>query len=295
VPDPAISVIIACRNARPTIRECLGSLAAQSTSRPYEIVVADSSTDGTDLVIADEFPCVKLLHFHERKWPGDARNAAIAASRGEKLAFIDADCVASPGWLEPLAQALDRHDGTAGGEIAQAAPASLSSWAAYFCEFSHWMPGTAAGPVFEVPTCNMGVRRAVFDQIGCFLEGVYCSDSEFHWRLRASGRTALFVPEARVEHRTEGGWRMLIHHEFFHGRSFGHMRVRRGGLNRRRRWAARLGAAALPFWLPVKTAFRVWARRRYRRPFLMALPLLFLASAAWGAGELAGYWSGEAE
>lgn len=295
MPEVKVSVVIACRNASATIGRCLESLRRQQTREPFEIIVADSSTGGTGLLIQRDFPEVRLLHFSERKWPGDARNAAIQASRGEILAFLDADCEAAPGWIDAAVEALRGWDGSAGGEIHQAEPASLSAWAAYFCEFGHWMPGAPAGPVFEVPTCNMAVRRSAYNEIGPFLEGVYCSDSEFHWRLRRSGRATRFFPPMRVAHMTEGGWAMLTRHEYFHGRSFGLMRVRRGALAGARRALLRFGGLALPLWLPVKTAARAASRGRYLKHLLLCLPLLAVASAAWGLGELAGYWMGEPE
>lgn len=295
MPEVKVSVIIACRNAAATIGRCLESLRRQQTREPFEIIAADSSTDGTHLLIQRGFPEVRLLRFNERKWPGDARNAAIQASRGEILAFLDADCEAAPGWIDAAVEALRGWDGSAGGEIGQAEPASLSAWAAYFCEFSHWMPGTPAGAVFEVPTCNMAVRRSTYDETGPFLEGVYCSDSEFHWRLRRSGRAAKFFPPMRVAHMTAGGWAMLARHEYFHGRSFGLMRVRRGALSGSRLAFLRIAGSALPLWLPVKTAARVVSRGRYLKQLALCLPLLALASAAWGLGELAGYWMGEPE
>ena len=194
-----------------------------------------------------------------------------------------------------MAQALEDWDGTVGGEIAQAEPASASAWAAYFCEFSHWMPGSPQGLVFEVPTCNMGVSRTSLQAAGPFLEGVYCSDSEFHWRLRAMGRETRFVPAMKVSHITAGGWNMLAGHEFFHGRSYGRMRVRRGGVTGRRLWLARLSGAFLPAWLAVKTTSRVLSRRRYLSEFTLCLPLFLVAITSWGVGELAGYWSREQE
>lgn len=290
-----VSVIIACRNASRTIGRCLDSLWRQKTRVPFEVIVADSSTDGTDAMIAGRYPEVRLLHFTQRKWPGDARNAALEVANGEIFAFIDADCEASPDWLETAVGALKDWRGTVGGEIAQAEPAGLSAWAAYFCEFSHWMPGTPEGEVFDVPTCNMGVRRDVIGEAGPFLEGVYCSDSEFHWRLARMGRSSRFVPAMRVAHMTEGGWRMLVRHEYFHGRSYGQLRVRRGQMGAGRLWLMRSAGVVLPAWVAAKTVVRVAGRGRYLGRLAASLPLLLLAAASWGLGELAGYWIGERE
>src|SRR4051794_34626922 len=103
--NPQVSVILACRNAKATIVECLNALRTQQTDVPFEILIADSSTDGTDDLIRQQFPEARLLHFTERKFPGDARNAAIAQARGAVFAFIDTDCIAAPDWVQQIARA----------------------------------------------------------------------------------------------------------------------------------------------------------------------------------------------
>lgn len=291
--EPKVSVIIACRNARGTIARCLDSLERQQTGLRYEVIVADSSTDGTDRIIAERYGWVRLLHFEERKWPGDARNAALEVARGEIIGFLDADCEAEQGWLEAMAGAVEGWAGSVGGEVRQAEPAGLTAWAAYFCEFSHWMPGGQAGSIFEVPTCNMGIRRVVMREVGPFLEGVYCSDSEFHWRMKKMGRGSRFVPEMRVAHMTEGGWSVVVGHEYFHGRSYGQMRARRGGMGAGELWLMRSMGWMLPVLVAAKTVARVASRGKYGGQLWRSLPLLLLASGAWGMGELAGYWRGE--
>src|SRR5207244_1050179 len=77
---------------------------ALATDVRFEIVVVDSSTDGTAELVAADFPAVRLVTAKERLYPGTARNAGIAEARGEILSFTDADCVVEPNWLAELAQ-----------------------------------------------------------------------------------------------------------------------------------------------------------------------------------------------
>ena len=57
-----ISVVIASYNAAETIGRCLRSLERQDLDRElYEVIVVDSSEDGTGVLIEQEFPGVTVL------------------------------------------------------------------------------------------------------------------------------------------------------------------------------------------------------------------------------------------
>ncbi len=77
---PQLSIIIASYNAEKTIESCLESLENQATDKDFEVIVVDSSPDGTAKLIEEKFPDVNLYRFSERKFPGDARNFGISIS-----------------------------------------------------------------------------------------------------------------------------------------------------------------------------------------------------------------------
>jgi glycosyltransferase involved in cell wall biosynthesis len=97
---PILSVIVPAYNARETIRQCLQSLAEQTARSLLEVLVVDSSSDGTGDIVAEEFPWIRLIRYAERKYCGDARNAGLAQAHGSIIALIDADCIARKNWAE---------------------------------------------------------------------------------------------------------------------------------------------------------------------------------------------------
>src|SRR5207249_6282517 len=100
-----VSVIIPAYNAAGTIGACVESVLAERTRERYEIlVVDDGSTDGTG-EIAARYPRVRVLR-QSNAGASAARNLAAREARGWILCFIDADCVATPGWLDALAGAI---------------------------------------------------------------------------------------------------------------------------------------------------------------------------------------------
>ena len=220
-----LSVIIASYNSEKTIAACLESLENQTTDKSFEIIVVDSSTDSTAELVEKRFPQVRLCRFPERRFCGGARNWGISVARGEIIAFIDADCQAEQNWVEEILKAHESPHPAIGGAIANANPESYIGWAAYFCEFSHWMPGTQPRWLDDIAGANMSYKKEIFDKYGSFIEGTYCSDTDFHWRIGQDAHRLRFVPSILVSHYNIDDLEEFLKHEFYHGRCFAQVRI----------------------------------------------------------------------
>lgn len=286
---PDVTVIIVARNAAATIRDCLDSLRGQDTERRYEVVLVDSSSDGTAEIVAGEYPEVELSHFDERKFCGDGRNLGVALANAPVVAFLDADCVAAGDWLEQLWVAHGGPEVAVGGAIANREPSSLTGRAAYFCEFSQWMPGRPAGWLADMAGANLSYKTAALRALGPFIEGTYCSDTELHWRLAEAGHAIRFEPAIRVFHTSIARPLTFLRHEFDHGRSFARVRVARGRLGPWRRALYAVGFPAVAAVLAARITGRAIEARVRPGRFVTAFPLLAAGLLAWSLGEAAGY------
>lgn len=107
-PPPLVSVIVPAFNAAKTLAETLASAAAQ-TCREIEIVVIDDgSTDDTAAITAEfcrREPRARLLR-KANDGVAAARNAGLAAARGEFVAPLDADDLWHPDKLARQVSAL---------------------------------------------------------------------------------------------------------------------------------------------------------------------------------------------
>jgi glycosyltransferase involved in cell wall biosynthesis len=289
---PALSVVIASYNAEQTIQGCLSSLRSQQTDERFEVIVVDSSADSTGDLVEAEYPEAKLRRFPSRKFCGDARNVGIAVARGDIIALTDADCVATKTWVGDILKAHRASNLAIGGAVANAEPSGLVGWAAYFCEFSRWMPGTKAQWLDDIAGANMSYKKKAFDAYGSFIEGTYCSDSEFHWRLGRNGQRLWFVPEIVVSHRSIDGLRQFLRHEFEHGGCFARVRMEAERFSNSRRLIYVLLSPLIPSWILAKLAWHNVRNRIYLGHFLRALPLVTVGVAAWSAGELVSYARG---
>lgn len=291
--NPQLSVIIASYNSVRTIERCLQSLNNQITPKNFEIIVVDSSKDGTAELVEEKFRKVRLCRFSKRKFCGDARNFGISVARAKIIAFIDADCTADRNWVNEILKAHQFPHLAIGGSIANGNPESYVGWAAYFCEFSQWMPSRYRRWLTDIPGASMSYKRKVFEQYSHFIEGTYCSDTDFHWRLRQNGHLLQFVPSILVFHRNIDNFGRFLKHEFFHGRSFGQVRVKSQNFSKLRRSIY----VILFFLISVKLFLGIglsnFKNRIYLSAFLKASPLLILGIISWSLGECVGYVGGQ--
>jgi Glycosyl transferase family 2 len=101
-----LSVVIPAFNAARTIRAAVGSALRQSVPVLEVIVVDDGSTDDTAQVVAGVGdPRVRLVT-RANGGPSAARNAGIAAAQGDWVAFLDADDLWLPRYVEAATAAL---------------------------------------------------------------------------------------------------------------------------------------------------------------------------------------------
>ena len=289
------SVIVPAYNAAATIRETLSSLRAQNCVGDYEVIVVDSSDDGTDRIIAEEFPWVRLLHRPQRTDPGTARNLGIARARGEVIACLDADCIAPPDWLERMLDAQRAGHPVVGGAVENGNPASLVAWAGYMGEFREFLPAGSPRMVAHVPTCNISYHRSIFARFGGFPTRFYPQeDLLFHWRLAHHGVAIWFDPRIRVRHVHRSSLGAYLTHQHRIGRITA--RVLRltgeeGAFLARSPLLALLASPVLPLykWGRTVGVFLSRAPSLLRRSTLASL-VLIPGLYAWVAGFVAGAW-----
>jgi len=97
-----VSVIIPTWNEEKYLPRCLQSLVRQSHKLPFEIIVVDGGSTDQTMTIAEEYADEVLV---ENGRPvGAARNRGAEIAKGDILAFIDADTVASDLWAQEIVQ-----------------------------------------------------------------------------------------------------------------------------------------------------------------------------------------------
>lgn len=290
---PRWSVVVPSYRSLSTIDACMRSLLDQDVASGFEVIVVDSSPDGTADLVEERFPRVRLLRLAQRTEAAAARNLGAERARGRLLAFLDSDCVAPPDWLGRLESVLrEGYDGV-GGAIANGNGESLVSWAGYLCEFREFLPGGPARDVANLTLGNVAYRREVFEDAGGFPTGCFPQEDQvFHGRLRSRGARLRLDPSIVVAHRHRTMEREFLEHQ----RRIGRANARVLGLIGRGSAAiARhrgLAALTVPALVPLRFARTLFACRHVEDGLVVREPrllwLCWLGMCSWGRGFVEG-------
>ena len=203
VTGPSISVVVPVYNGESTIAACIESLLEQ-TYTPTEIIIVDNnSTDGTREVV-QKYPVTLLQETRQTSYA--ARNRGIKHCQATLVALTDADCVASPDWLEELIKPFS-NDGTlaAAGRIVDYPPSTRAE------RFIHQVSPFTDLDLTGLPsllTGNVVYRRTVLEQLGWYDEALpTAGDVDMGWRLKAHWSDAIArAPAAVVYHKHRTTW-----------------------------------------------------------------------------------------
>jgi GT2 family glycosyltransferase len=198
---PSVSVVVPTYRDWEGLECCLKALVPQHYPRDrYEVLVVNNAPQE---VAPAGIPWPDNAWLVDEAKPGSyaARNRGIAEAQGEVLAFLDADCVPEPGWLESALACLETQgaDLVAGHitltyRAARLSPAECYEKAFAFRQAKNVEQGLAV-------TANLVVRREVLEVVGGFNEHMM-SGGDFEWTRRATsaGFKLVYCPDAVVGH-----------------------------------------------------------------------------------------------
>jgi cellulose synthase/poly-beta-1,6-N-acetylglucosamine synthase-like glycosyltransferase len=200
--QPFVSVIVPVRDGESTIPACLDSILATDypPDRREILVVDNASSDGTPTLI--QARPVRYLR-EPKRGVSHARNRGIAESRGEILAFVDADCLVEPQWLTELVRPFeDPEVGAVAGDLQHVPPGTAAERQAARL-LGNWQRfAFNSNPAYPI-TANAGYRREVLERIGGFDPHMArAQDVELGLRFHErSGRRLAYAERATARHR----------------------------------------------------------------------------------------------
>jgi N-acetylglucosaminyl-diphospho-decaprenol L-rhamnosyltransferase len=213
-----MSIVVVSYNSRELLRACLASIESEQSG---QVTVIDNvSSDGSDEMVAQDFPWVKLIKNKKNDGYSGAANLAIASCSSKYVLLLNSDTLLRPGTLQALTGYLDQHP-----EVAIAGPSlvnpdgmhqascfpfptplnilrresslskiwsdNLSTGLPRFTQSVPWVLGAA-----------LAIRLHAFESVGGFDPSffMYYEEVDLCYRLNKSGWQTHFVPEAIVTH-----------------------------------------------------------------------------------------------
>lgn len=205
-PAPAVSVIIPAYRCQAVIGEALESALAQ-TFRDHEIVVVNDGCPETRELesVLTHYRNHILYMRRPHAGPAGARNTAMDFARGRYLAFLDADDVWAPSFLDRLVPMLERNRGLDGVYC----DAHLEGDSLPSRRFMDVFPSRGAVTLERVLdgrctilTSGLVVRAGRMREAGPFDESFALAEDYDLWlRLLLDGATLTYVREPLVRAR----------------------------------------------------------------------------------------------
>ena len=191
----------------PRVARTLESLLAQRR-RADEVLVDDGGGSDDVRRLTESFTArdARIVHLDAPGNIPESRNAALQAATGEFVAFLDADEVAPPGWLEALLRPFsDPTVGFTGGPTPAMAGTTQSVGARFYDGYlRRFYASVASRNPHALPMGNSAWRAEVFRRVGLLDTTLYrraaSEDQEVAVRALESGWKGAYVPEAWVDH-----------------------------------------------------------------------------------------------
>jgi glycosyltransferase involved in cell wall biosynthesis len=211
-----VSILVCTRNRAERLGRTLnamGRLEVPEGLEPELVVVDNGSTDGTAAVVeALRLPNMPARLVHEpRKGVAFARNAALAAARGEVLLFTDDDMLLPQNWITGLCRPIltGKADAVAGKIVL--APHLVRPWMSGFHRAA--LASTEAIDEDDPSALfcgSMSFSRRVLDRVEGFDTelgpGTECGaldDTLFAWQIRQAGFKIVTAFDVVAEHHFE--------------------------------------------------------------------------------------------
>ena len=223
---PFVSVIIPVLDRADELSRCLESISGiRYPKDKLELIVVDDGSTDNSPEVARSFGALVLESGGKGMGPAFARNLGSKEARGEILAFIDSDCIASPEWLEELVGLFDDPEVAAVGGLVDGMHTSsfLDRYELVMSSLTlgnRERSGQQGTDTFYVPSCNMLVRSSAFREAFGFNPEMHVGeDVDLTWRMRDKGHRIIYMPKGRVGHEHRNAFLPFLRRRFQYGTS----------------------------------------------------------------------------
>ncbi len=195
---PTVSVVMPFAGDLVAARAAVATLMELDTASGDELILADNSG------IVGAHNALKIVRATAERSPAHARNAGAEQATCDWILFLDADCRVPPGLLDAFfAEPVADDVGALAGEVVPAGDgATVAARYGAARSFLSQQAHLAHPYLPRAVAANLMVRRAAFERVGGFYEGVRAAeDTDFSWRLQRAGWRLELRPEASVEHQ----------------------------------------------------------------------------------------------
>lgn len=226
-----LSIVIVTHNSLSPVEKCLRSLEEHPPGGEYEVIVVDNASgDGTQALIRESFPFVRLIANEDNRGYSKGVNQAFLASSGRYFLILNPDIIVMEDSIDALVRFMEekREAGIAGSKLVFPDGSVQPSCRAFYTIRALFLRRTFFGKLFPrakalrdhlmsdynhagarevdwlIGAC-MIVRREAVEEVGLMDERffLYFEDTDWCYRMNQHGRQVWYVPESVMIHTYE--------------------------------------------------------------------------------------------
>jgi len=217
-----LSIILVCWNNKEYLDPCLKSLYDTGMKNSFDIIVVDNgSTDGSQQMLAEKYPDVKIIQNSENVGLGKASNQGIEATKGRYVLLLNNDTIVNGPSFDFMVDFLNENPkvGAAGGKIFNPDGTVQSCYNNFSTFWEEFLIATRLGELIRpgypsiidaedvksvdwITSACLMVRRTALDQVGLLDENyfIYGDEADLQYRIKAAGWTIYYLPQATLIH-----------------------------------------------------------------------------------------------
>jgi hypothetical protein len=221
-PATDMSIILVCWNNKAYLDPCLKSLYESELKFTYDIIVVDNgSTDGSQEMLREKYPAVKIIENGSNVGLSKASNQGIQATTGRYVFLLNNDTVVNGPSLNMMYDLLESRpdSGAAGGMLLNADLSFQGGYAKFSNLFEELLIATGIGDrlwpwypshhktdhtqvVDWLSSACLIIRRSVLDKVGLLDESyfIYGDETDLQYRMKKAGWNVYHIPQAFTIH-----------------------------------------------------------------------------------------------
>ena len=219
---PALSIVLVCWNNKAYLDPCLQSLYESGMKSTFDVVVVDNgSTDGSQQMLAEKYPDVKIVQNAGNAGLGKASNQGIEATNGAYILLLNNDTIVNGQSFDAMVDFLEQNPraGAAGGRLLNPDGTTQAGYNFFSSLHEEFLVATRLGELIRTgypaimdarelqavdwlgSACLM-VRRSALDEVGLLDEGyfIYGDEADLQYRLKQAGWKTYYLPKAHTIH-----------------------------------------------------------------------------------------------
>jgi GT2 family glycosyltransferase len=217
-----LSIVLVCWNNKEYLEPCLQSLYAGGLKSNFDILVVDNgSSDGSQDMLREEYPEIKIIQNDHNVGLARACNQGIEGTGGRYVLLLNNDTLVDGPSLDAMVEFLDENDdvGAVGGKLLNPDGSFQAGYANFSTLREEFLIATRLGELIwdgypshkdtnnakEVGWLSSAcllLRRKALDQVGLLDEEyfIYGDEADLQYRFRRAGWKVYYLPFATTIH-----------------------------------------------------------------------------------------------